>query len=373
MPPTTKVRTADADPSWCTARHRGRQDALRYLTGQGAIRELRLSRYSQVRLRWRVVRALLLRLRLPPRVVAAVAVLPRSFAAAAAVPSPTARARAEIAADYAYWFGARGALAAGDHWARVRGSGVPILMYHRIVSEADPADPKYAMTWRRFTAQMRLLRLLGYRTLPLGELVRRHRAGELPPPHSVVVTFDDGSQDNERAARYMLAHGQTGTIFLVTGCLGGERTWSTVGLPRIPMLTWGQVRDLRSAGFEFGSHTHTHPDLSRTDSETAAGEIRTARAHLARELGDVDHLFAYPYGGHNATTKALVAASGYAAACGVRRGLSDMHDDLFCLRRVAAYGDENLGKFAMRLMLGESLFDYLPWDRARRWLGRTRS
>jgi peptidoglycan/xylan/chitin deacetylase (PgdA/CDA1 family) len=113
--------------------------------------------------------------------------------------------------------------------------------------------------------------------------------------------------------------------------------------------------------------------LSRTDSDTAAWEIRTAQAHLARELGDLDRLFAYPYGSHNATTKALVAAAGYAAACGVRRGLSDMHDDLFCLRRVAAYGDENLGKFAMRLVLGESPFDYLPWDRARRWLGRTRS
>jgi peptidoglycan/xylan/chitin deacetylase (PgdA/CDA1 family) len=372
MPHATKVRAEGADRTWRTARLCGRRDAFWYLSGQGGIRESRLSRYSHGRLRWRVVRALLLRLRLPPGAVAAVAVLPRSFAAAT-VPSPTAGAWDGIAADYAYWFGAREALTSGDHWARVRGSGVPILMYHRIVSEADAADPKYAMTWRRFTAQMRLLRFLGYRTLPLGELVRRHRAGELPPPRSVVVTFDDGYRDNESAARLMLTHGLTGTIFLVTGLLGGECTWSTAGLPRIPMLTWDQVRDLRSAGFEFGSHTHTHPDLSRTDSETAAAEIRTAREHLARELGDFDSLFAYPYGGHSAATKELVADAGHAAACGVRRGLSDMHDDLFCLRRVAAYGDENLVKFAMRLMLGESPFDYLPWDRARRWLGRTRS
>ena len=359
MPDATQVRRENAQRDWRAARRCGRQDALDYVSGRGAIRERRLSRFSQGRLRWRVVRALLMRLRVPPWMVAA-AVLPRS---------PTA----ETATDYAYWSGARQVLTAGDHWARVRGSGVPILMYHRIVSEVDAADPKYAMTSRRFVAQMRLLRLLGYRTIPLRELVRRHRAGELPPPRSVVVTFDDGNQDNERAARYMLSHGQSGTIFLVTGCVGGERTWSTGGLPRIPMLTWDQVRDLRSAGFEFGSHSHTHPDLGRADSETAAEEIRIARAQIVRELGVPDHLFAYPYGGHNATTKALVAAAGYAAACGVRRGLSDMHDDLFCLRRVAAYGDENVVKFAMRLMLGESPFDYLPWDRARRWLGRTRS
>jgi peptidoglycan/xylan/chitin deacetylase (PgdA/CDA1 family) len=139
------------------------------------------------------------------------------------------------------------------------------------------------------------------------------------------------------------------------------------------MLTWDEVRDLRSAGFDFGSHTHTHPDLSRVDRATAAEEIGTARAYLIRELGLCDHLFAYPYGGHTATTKALLAGAGYAGACGVRRGLSDMHDDLFGLRRVAAYGDENLVKFAMRLVWGESPFDYLPWDRPRRWLGRTRS
>jgi peptidoglycan/xylan/chitin deacetylase (PgdA/CDA1 family) len=220
---------------------------------------------------------------------------------------------------------------------------------------------------------MRLLRMIGYRTLPLAELVRGHRAGELAPRRSVVVTFDDGHRDNERAARYMLAHGQSGTIFVVTGCVGGESTWSTAGAARMPMLTWDQIRDLRSAGFDFGSHTHTHPDLSRIDGETAAEEIATAQACLLRELGTSHHLFAYPYGGHNTTTRALVAAAGYAAACGVRRGLSDMHDDLFCLRRVAAYGDENLVKFAMRLVWGESPFDYLPWERPRRWLGRTRS
>ncbi|HEY0072286.1 MAG TPA: polysaccharide deacetylase family protein [Chloroflexia bacterium] len=352
-------------PDWSKSVSQGRREARLYLGKQVASRDLKLSRYSEGRLRTRLLRAVLLASRIPPRFLSLLgrplqAVLP-------------ARAWVETVEDHAYWFGARLELRRAGVWQQVRGSGVPILLYHRIVPRRDPADPKYALTLGRFKAQMRLLRLLGYRTLSLKALVDCHHSGRFPAPRSVVVTFDDGYRDNAAAARYMLANAQSGTIFLVTGRMGCDRDWSLEGHRRMPLLTWDEVRALKQAGFEFGSHTRTHPNLSTVEAREACEEIDTARADVVRELGDDDHLFAYPYGGSSPAARTCVANAGYRAACGVRRGLSDMHDDLYYLKRITVYGDENLLSFAVRVVLGDNPLDYLPWGRAREWMDRIQS
>lgn len=350
---------------WREMAKQGRREARLYLAKPAAARDLRLSRYSQGTLRARLLRAALLAGRIPPRLLWLLGrpllyLLPES-------------AWLETVADYAYWFGARQELERAGVWHEVRGGGVPILLYHRIVPRHDPADPKYALSWDRFRAQMRLLRLLGYRTISLRELVDCHRSGRFPPAGSVVVTFDDGYRDNAAAARHMLANAQSGTIFLVTGRIGGDRDWSLEGLGRMPLLSWDEVRALKKAGFEFGSHTRTHPNLGTIGATEACEEIDMGRADMLRELGDDDHLFAYPFGGSSPAARACVAGAGYMAACGVRRGLSDMHDDLYYLKRITAYGNENLLSFAVRVMLGDNPLDYLPWGRAREWKQRIQS
>lgn len=350
---------------WREAVKQGRREARLYLDGRRAARDMRLSHYSEGRLRTRLLRAVLLAGRIQPRLLALfggplLAILPK-------------RAWMEALADYAYWFGVRLESEPAGVWHQIRGSGVPILLYHRIVRRYDPADPKYALTSGRFTAQMRLLRWLGYRTISLRDLVDCHHSGKFPPARSVVVTFDDGYRDNAAAARYMLANGQSGTIFLVTGRLGCDRDWSLEGLGRMPLLTWEEVRALKKAGFEFGSHTRTHPNLSTLEAGKACEEIRSARADVVRQLGDENHLLAYPYGGSSPEARDCVANAGYRAACGVHRGLSDMHDDLYYLKRITIYGDENLLSFAVRVVLGDNPMDYLPWGRAREWHQRIRS
>jgi peptidoglycan/xylan/chitin deacetylase (PgdA/CDA1 family) len=130
---------------------------------------------------------------------------------------------------------------------------------------------------------------------------------------------------------------------------------------------------LKKTGFDFGSHTRTHANLSTVEARQACEEIETARADVVRELGDEGHLFAYPYGGSSPKARTCVAAAGYPAAGGVRRGLSAMHDDLYYLKRITIYGDENLLSFAVRVVLGDNPLDYLPWGRARGWMQRIES
>lgn len=80
-------------------------------------------------------------------------------------------------------------------------------------------------------------------------------------------------------------------------------------LPRY--LSWDEVRDLRDAGWEIGSHSRTHPILPRTDGPTAGEEITRSRAELADAIGRAPAGFAYPNGDCDDRTVALVRQAGY--------------------------------------------------------------
>ncbi len=79
-------------------------------------------------------------------------------------------------------------------------------------------------------------------------------------------------------------------------------------------LTWDEARDLARSGFEIGSHTVSHPILSRIDQGRVRAELRESKAALERELGQPCRALAYPNGtvhDVNATVLEEVRAAGY--------------------------------------------------------------
>ena len=54
---------------------------------------------------------------------------------------------------------------------------------------------------------------------------------------------------------------------------------------------------LHSLGFEIGSHSLTHPYLSKIDPQKAWEEINTSKVILEDKLGTEIRAFCYPYGG----------------------------------------------------------------------------
>ena len=68
--------------------------------------------------------------------------------------------------------------------------------------------------------------------------------------------------------------------------------------PRV-MLNWEEVRKMAQDGITFGSHSFTHPILSRMPVEKAKEEIFKSKKILEEHLGvEVKH-FAFPNGGEN--------------------------------------------------------------------------
>jgi len=232
-----------------------------------------------------------------------------------------------------------------------------ILIYHRVVREADPLFPD-EVDASRFGAQIEWIRTL-FNVLPLEDAVARLKAGALPA-RAACITFDDGYADNAEVALPILRrYGTPATFFVATAFIDGGRMWNdtliesvrlaqgddldltSLGLSCYPlstnaarraaidaliastkylapverderveairslttlpkasglMLRSAQIRELLNAGMSIGAHTHTHPILARLSANDARREIVSGRERLEAVAGTSIALFAYPNG-----------------------------------------------------------------------------
>ncbi len=236
-------------------------------------------------------------------------------------------------------------------------AALPILMYHRVLTEADPLQADIH-TARTMDTQFRTLARC-FKVLPLDEAVALLAEGRLPP-RAVCITFDDGYRDNHDMALPLLQkHGLTATFYVTSGLLNGgvmfhdtlietvrhaptgpldlglrdvpqvtlgdipsrvaalatlvrqikyldpsqreglsERLLAALGrrAPRHLMMDDAHVRAMARAGMSVGGHTSQHRILARVDEATAWDEISGNAQALANLTGQRPTSFAYPNG-----------------------------------------------------------------------------
>lgn len=109
--------------------------------------------------------------------------------------------------------------------------GVRILAYHRILESAEPAgfvfDPGLiSASASAFDAQMAIIKRR-YRPMSLGDVLGYVERGEALPARAVVITFDDGYEDNHRVAFPILRkHGIPATFFVSTAHIDSGRPYA---------------------------------------------------------------------------------------------------------------------------------------------------
>lgn len=117
------------------------------------------------------------------------------------------------------------------------------------------------------------------------------------------------------------------------------------------MLTWDEVKTMSRGGVHFGSHTVTHPILSRLPDERVKKEIRDSKTIIEEHLGTSVKTFAYPNGRRgdfNEITKKCLSEAGYTCALTTIWGRNESDRDLFELRREIPW-EEYLPTFALKL------------------------
>jgi peptidoglycan/xylan/chitin deacetylase (PgdA/CDA1 family) len=178
----------------------------------------------------------------------------------------------------------------------------------------------------------------GFRTLGLPDVVGYLKDRTPLPERSVLLTFDDGYRSvYDEAFPVLRRHGMRATVFLTVGTSGG--TDPDRRLPSLSgraMLSWGEIREMRDAGIEFGAHTLTHPDLTLLESAQIEREIGDSKAIVEDALGGPVSSFAYPYGSYDRRSRD-VARRHFACAFSDTLGLIGDRSDPHALERVDAY------------------------------------
>jgi peptidoglycan/xylan/chitin deacetylase (PgdA/CDA1 family) len=110
------------------------------------------------------------------------------------------------------------------------------------------------------------------------------------------------------------------------------------------LMTWDQVRSLRAAGMDIGSHTRSHRVLQTLPVHRLADELEGSRHDLQRELGEQPNVIAYPVGRSIAQEPEIVAslrAAGYLVGLSNASGTNRLsgRPDPFDLKRIAVDGD----------------------------------
>ena len=211
---------------------------------------------------------------------------------------------------------------------------LPILTFHAV----DDRPSVISVSPRVFRRGMARLHENGYQTLSLLEAVNFMRQGKPFPNRCFVITFDDGYQTVfDEAIPILKGYGMSATVFLTVG----EKSASNPA-DRLPslngrsMLNWQEIREMQCWGIDFGSHTLTHPDLTRLSSERIEAEICDSKAIIEDALSAPAACFAYPYGRYDNRSQEIVKKY-FACACSDTLGLINPGSDLYDLKRIDAY------------------------------------
>jgi len=133
---------------------------------------------------------------------------------------------------------------------------------------------------------------------------------------------------------------------------------------RFRLLSSAEIVTLLGAGMSIGSHTVTHPKLSRLPKDLAWKEISESRYLLERAFDIKVWAIAYPFGGSDSVSErelAMAEAAGYSCAFVNFGGGFGGESPRFALRRVHLTNEMSLAEFEGHL---SGLH-----ERLRRWMG----
>ena len=171
---------------------------------------------------------------------------------------------------------------------------VTILLYHRVSNEKMD---NITVTPAQFIRQLSILKR-DYDIIDMKNFLSD--AGRWRKKTAVVISFDDGYQDNHEAAKILRKENVPATFFVSTGIIGTKNSFPMdIRLNRqLPTLSWNQVMEISSWGFHIGNHSVSHCDMGKISVENSLDEIKKATQDIAQKLGDKDagRWFAFPFG-----------------------------------------------------------------------------
>lgn len=224
----------------------------------------------------------------------------------------------------------------------LRTARVPILMYHYISTPPPDADiyrVDLSVAPETFAAHLDYLQAEGYTTIPLKDLLSYLATGrpELPPK-PVILTFDDGYEDNYlNAFPALKARGMIGTFFVITDFATQDRPG---------YADWQQLAEMAAAGMEIGSHSRDHPNLAGKDLDYLVWQALGSKETIEAHIGSHPHILSYPAGSYDQLVIDVFRSAHYWGAVTTHQGVIQRSDRAFELKRIRIRNTTDVAQLA---------------------------
>lgn len=175
--------------------------------------------------------------------------------------------------------------------------GVPVLAWHGFADSVSPEPGSLTESYAAFEEMVVFMAENGFRSAFPEEV----RIGADGGGRQVILTFDDGTRGQLRAAEILERHGFRGIFFIIPDRTGGgdDRFMDAADLER-----------LSRAGHRVAAHGWQHRSLPGSGTEVAASLVRSTRLLGEGAQASARYDFAFPFG-HYTAEIAEALAGGY--------------------------------------------------------------
>ena len=210
---------------------------------------------------------------------------------------------------------------------------VPILYYHSISWE----EGDYVTSPAVLEEHLAALKAAGYTAISFDQLEGYVLRGEPLPEKPILITFDDGYENNYTLAYPLFAAYEMQANFFV---IGRSLGWDTYvdGKPMTPHFSLEQAAEMESSGwvhiYSHGYNLHQvagrDPEPVRKDAAPLPGESREAYAAFLAEdfaamemrLGEAARIVAYPRGVWTKESEELLSRLGVTVTVTTEPGIN---------------------------------------------------
>ena len=204
---------------------------------------------------------------------------------------------------------------------------IPIIVYHSIrpyTPDESKIQDQFDITPELFEKHLEYLKKNGFTTLSFNQLADYFINKKPLPQKSVILNFDDGWENQYTYAFPLLKkYHDIGTFFIFTNAIGHKH-----------YLTSEEIHELDASGMEIGSHTKSHPYLSKLSSLELKKEIFESKDILEHLLGKPVTAFASPFGYSNPEIISIIKEAGYTTGRTTVPGTYHTKDDLLQLKSI---------------------------------------
>ncbi len=246
-------------------------------------------------------------------------------------------------------------------------SEIPVLMYHRVVkSPVVGSVHNTYITTGLLEKHFRFLVKNGFQTITFADLYEL-RIEKKP----VIITFDDGFQDNyENLLPLLKKYNLKAVLYVLVPLVKKFNDWDEKdGEPQAPLMDATEIKSMSDSGLvEIGSHGFSHKNFCKLSDDELKHELVASKLELEKITNKKVISLAYPFGIYNHKVKQATIEAGYEFSVATDSGPVRFSEDLFAIRRIQIFPHTSVAQISRKT--NGYYLRYQEWKKKiRSWIG----